>query len=395
MGLSPQRELNERIASALARPARRRGVALLTTVIALLAAVLLIAGLFTVVDLQFKAESNRADAARATMLAEASLSHGITVLRNSLRSSSLNALLTAQGISGIPSTGVSLAGGRYFLTIRDDPADATPNDLTDSNQRIMLVCTGRTARGSEATINYVVTRTTTTLPGMVMGGGTFEISAKPTFTGACGSVHTNGSFSGGGEPSASGQWTTTGSSVPSKFGGTKLTRQAAVTVPVLDPVAKCPAGATQLSSTSSSVSASSLVSGRTYCKAGNLEVTGDLSSERTVSIIVTGSIKIPGKPRFKAHHPEGIVVLAGGDLDIQGESILTGLVYCGGQIYISNKLTLNGALLCANLSPHPGSNWVDKNLISGDATFNFTCDASPLWGGSTLNQVAWYSSIGT
>lgn len=368
----------------------RRGVALLTTIITLLSVVLLVAGLFVVSDLQFKAERNRGDAARALMLAEAGATHAMSLLKGSLSTTSLASLLATGELPGIPAAGVALAGGKYFVAVKDDPADGNPADVTDDNGTVVLVCTGRTHGGSEVTINQVVARTGS-FQGAMAVGGPLEISGKPQFVGSCGSVHSNGAFTGGGEPSTNKGWSTsTGTSVPSNFKGTpKVTSAPQALIPAISPASKC-TGATNISS--SQIEASTLVDNRTYCRTGNLEVNGDMQNAKTVSIIATGSIKVSGKPKLKAHHPEGFVLLAGGDVDLGSEPVLEGAVYCGGRIKISSKADVVGIILCRN-DAHSFANWADKMLISGDARITAVCGKIPTIGGTETRVVALFDSI--
>jgi hypothetical protein len=161
-------------------------------------------------------------------------------------------------------------------------------------------------------------------------------------------------------------------------------------IPDLDPAKFCPPSATRI--TSALWKPHVMTLSGTYCVTGNVETQGDagsMNSMRSVSIIASGSIKVSGKPFFRAAHPDGFVLLAGGDLDLQVSAGLEGIVYCGGQTYVSDKAIIVGQLICKNKSPHPGENWSDKNLISGEATIRYNCSAN-----SSYRVVAWYPTLG-
>jgi hypothetical protein len=112
---------------------------------------------------------------------------------------------------------------------------------------------------------------------------------------------------------------------------------------------------------------------------------------KSVSIIATGAIKIGSKPFIRADQEDGILFLAGGDLDLQGDWGGEGMLYGGGHCYISSKPTINGQIICKSKPDPAGAiDYTDKNLISGDANITFGCY-------SMLNnrrRVGWFQRIG-
>ena len=386
----------------------RRGLALPSAMFALVAVALLVAGLFTFADLSAKSVRNRERATRATHVAEAGIAHAIALLRGPLRQYNFTRLLRGSnntipsaddslfigwGLSSaneIPVTGQTFQGHTYFVTVRDDPADGDANQATDLNGRIQLRCRAVTNEGGVAEVTAIVGAVP--MFGIVMGGNT-EISSSANVTGACGSIHVNGNITGGGSPTVSAGASATGTVGPGSL-SPQLEGQPAQNIPNLSPAANCPAGGINIISALWVPSAAALVDGNTYCVTGNVELGVDfatMANKRTLSIIASGSIKIAAKPMMKAAHPDGFVLLAGGDLDLQGDFGMEGVLYGGGQCYISSAPVISGQLMCKNKSPHPGTNYVPANLISGDAQITFDCSTNSF---NKRRVLHWYPRIG-
>jgi hypothetical protein len=395
--------LTQSFLDSAARP-NRRGIALPSGILAIVAVGVLVGGLFAMTDLGAKAVSNREASSRALHVAEAGAAHALGLMRVQFKSTKATRLLqgadnapntaddgvidgyaTLTTLTSIPIAGRQYGGGRYFVTIKDDPADPTLDLKTDGNYRLLLECKGVMDDGSSADLRVIVSHIQ--LPGVALDGD-LEVSGKLDILGACGGAHVNGKFTGGGEPSAAVEWSSTEGTIPDKFVGIKTPGAPPMPIPDLNPMSYCPVGA------KTSLGALASLNG-VYCIDGNVNLSGDvgsLTNWKNVTIIASGSIKISGKPFFRSAHPEGFVLLAGGDLDIQGDGGFDGIAYCGGQTYISSKPTFRGQLVCKDKSPHPGSDIVDKNQISGDAEVTFDCT-------NTLNRayriVAWYPEQGT
>jgi hypothetical protein len=384
----------------------RRGIALASGILSLVAVGVLVTGLYAMSDLGSKAVKNREASSRAMHIAEAGAAHALGTLRKSFRPTYLEKLIAgADNIYGTADDGVlygfpqltaatsiyasgrSYSNGTYFVRIKDDPADPNPDPSIDGNYRILLECRGTTADGASADLNVVAANVV--LPGVAVDGN-LEISGKVELSGECGGAHINGTYTGSGQPTATLHWQSVGGTIPAGYVGVKRPGAVPMEIPDLNPLQHCPSG-TPIINTLPPLAALNGV----YCVNGDVIINGDIASllsPKNVTIIATGSIKISGKPFFRAAHPEGFVLLAGGDLDLQGDGGYEGVSYCGGQTYISAKPTFTGQLVCKNKVPHPGSNFVPANLISGDGKIKFEC-------GSTLNRayrsVAWYPAHGS
>ncbi|HUF30240.1 MAG TPA: hypothetical protein VMM77_06205, partial [Gemmatimonadaceae bacterium] len=157
--------------SLLASPPgpNRRGVALLSGILALVAVGVLVAGVFVISDLDAKSVKNREASSRAMHITEAGVAHALGVLRSQFKATPMTQLIrgadwtwgTADdgllvGYSGltsadeIPAAGRAFDGGTYFVKLKDDPADADGDGTADSNNRLLLECRGVTADGATA-----------------------------------------------------------------------------------------------------------------------------------------------------------------------------------------------------------------------------------------------------
>ena len=268
----------------------------------------------------------------------------------------------------------------------DDAADGDGNAFTDLNNRVLVRCTGTLADGSTATVESVVTFAS--FPAIAVEGSV-EISASSmVINGACGGVHANGNIFGGGSPTVTTTFSATGTVVNNM--NPQLENQPVLVLPDLFPANYW--GSCNFVHNGNYTLQSSSAAG-IHCVTGDVTSSGDfgsMASMKSITIIANGSIKISSKPFIRAAHPEGILFLAGGDLDLQGDFGAEGLLYAGAQCYLSSKPTILGSLICKNRSPHPGSNWVPLNLISGDGRITYDCNSS--FG--KRRMMAWSQKIG-
>jgi hypothetical protein len=401
----------------------RQGLALPTALFALVAVSLLLVGLFAFADLSAKSVLNQERSTRAVHVAEAGVNHTLGLLRGPLRGHNFtrilrgsnnligtaaeradDSLMIGYGLAGaeqIPLAGKTIDGHTYFVSVRDDPVDGDANAATDLNGRVLVRCRGVTSDGAVAEVAAIVGAVP--MVGVVMDGNV-EMSGSADIMGPCGSIHANGNITGGGTPTV-----TAGSSATGTVGPGTLSPQAegapAQNVPDLNPTNFCPPGGINVPDGFWVPLAAALVDGQTYCVTGipgDVQLSVDFASQankRTVSIIARGSIKISAKPNMKAAHPDGILLMAGGDLDLQSDWSGEGMLYAAGQCYIPAHPIHNGQLICKNKpfgpgppTGHAGTNWVPANLISGDAEITFDCSTN---GFNKRRVLSWYPRIGT
>jgi hypothetical protein len=389
-----------------ARSPERVGLALPTALFAMVLLMVLATGAFVMTDLNTKGSRNREGWVRATHLAEAGMNHALAVLRDDLADTTLtrllrgwdgtkntadDGLLIGYGLASaleVPAAGVTFSGGTYRVQILDDPSDVDGDPLTDSNLRVLMRCRAVTIDGSEAELNAIISNFV--LPGVSVNGS-LEISGKLKLIGKCGGIHTNGNMTGGGEPTVTTAASATGT--VSVNVSPKLSGQVPVEIPELDPMDFCADADYTISG--NFVLRSTTAAG-TYCVLGNVTSSGDFgswASKKSISIIATGSIQISSKPFIKAAHPDGILLLAGGDLDFQGDWGGEGIVYGGGHCYISSKPIIAGQLICMSKPDPPGAiDRTDYNLISGDAEVTYGCTG---YLADQWHVRAWYPTVGS
>lgn len=384
--------------------ARRRGLALPSALLGLALISVLAIGIHTMNNLQNTTIKNRESSVRALLIAEAGAAHAAAVIRDTLRMYDYSRLLAGNdnlpltaddgvlagyGMSSdlaIPKAGKAAFGGVYTVQIVDDPADPILSLFTDGNGRVVMRCTGVTPDSARASIDVIIG--SMLVPGIATDGD-LEISSSADLMGPCGGIHANGNMTGGGTPSVSTKATASGLVTVSV--SPKYSAQPKLEIPDLDPLAYC--SEADYTIYGNFVLKSTTAPG-TYCVHGNVTSSGDFGSManmKSISIIATGAIKISTKPFVRADHEDGILFLAGGDLDLQGDWGGEGMIYGGGHCYISSKPTINGQLICKSKPDPAGAiDYIDKNLISGDAQITFGCY-------STLNnrrRVGWFQRIG-
>src|SRR5688572_1235403 len=410
------------------RLAGRAGIALPGAIFGMVIVGMITAGSWWATKVDFTVTSSRVDAAIALRLAHTAETHALAVLRNRMQDTTLTRLLS--GFDNVPNTaddgllvgypplGDSLSipaigrvvsgAGRYYVTIIDDPLETDGLPFLDTNRRVLLSCRGVSASGASAEVKVVVSNFT--LPALAVDGDVEIASAiNTTSTGACGGIHANGDISGGGTTTVAPPAVVTATgAITHNLNGIATAGVARLPIPDLNPSDFCGfTGAKHIGTGASSFvwkPGSLPLAGHTapvtYCVTGNVEVQADFGSPAApanVTVIASGSIELGGKKIFmKAAHPDGIVLMAGGDVDLQGDAGFEGMIYAGGQCYISGKPTITGQFLCKNRSPHPGIDYVQLAsgtglLISGDATFTFTCNSML---SSVYGVVAWYPTIG-
>ena len=428
----------------------RPGVALPASLFGLVAVSIMAAGIYSMTDLQSKSVKNRVSSARAMMLAEAGMVHAVTVLADSLKKvdskelflgydteegTADDGLIVGYGLSAgaqIPAAGKNVAAGNYKVTITDDPGDTDGNPLTDDNFRFLLNCTGETVDGGKATLSAVIGYAM--YPGVVTEGD-LKISGNPTVVGKCGGVHANAVLTTSGATvvtnylSASGEVNQSGT-IEDPEGATIDPRenQPPMEVPELVPTDYC-AGADYTLYANGTIlrkgdplplpmggglfgwkrtkgpsdswvefeQTGAKVDG-TVCAHGSVKIPGTpgtAANPWNTSIIATGSIQVSGNPTMRPLHDEGILLLAGADVEINGNpgtEGYEGLIYSTSQCKVNGAPTVFGQLVCKN-KPNPAKTAPLTNLneISGDPIITYDCGGFKL----TKRRVLFWYQTGT
>jgi hypothetical protein len=415
---------------------------------ALVAASILAAGVFAVSDLSAKAALNQERASKALRVAEAGVSHAMSLLRGNLRMHSFTRILRGSdnfiptaddslfinyGLAAgdqIPLAGKAFHGHTYFVSVRDDPSDGDANASTDLNGRVLLRCRSVTSDGATAEVSAIVGAVP--MPGFAADGNV-AFSGSPDIVGACGGAHANGNLTSSGTgPIIATQATATGTvsgnyNLPDGSPAPELGGQPEVVIPDLNPMDYCAGAEFSLTAVGTVVNlVTGVTSGAptggwtydpvtvtwhitgtatvpaagTYCAQGNVWVDGSVGTSTTpkkLSILATGSIKIEGTPYIAADHDDGIMVMARGDIYLAGNATAgttsyQGMAYAGAQCSAQGNVTMFGQLLCAN-GPQPAGaiDWASGHTVSGNFILNFDCSANVF---NKRRVLYWYPRIG-
>jgi hypothetical protein len=380
------------------------------------------------------------------------MSHALSLLRGSLKSQNFTRILRGQnalapsGDEGlligttpppagygllaadeIPAAGKSFQGGTYFVTVLNDPLEASTT--TDLNGRVLVRCRSVTSDGATAQVEGIVGATP--FPA-VAANGNVTLSGSAEILGACGGAHANGNISAGGHPIVSTQASATGTAtgnfeLPNGSNAPKLSGQPPVPIPILNPVDHCATADYRLTTDGKLIVVATGLQGPntrgwvfaggppevkwdlsgnlgqpgTYCVQGNAKVSGNAGTELAplkMSIIATGSIEVSGNPFMTAEHEDGIMFLAGGDVAISGNpgagaENFQGMIYAAAQCKVSGNPEIFGQLLCANGAQPAGSiNITTTHDMSGNFSLTFDCSANVF---NKRRVLYWYPRIGT
>ena len=414
--------------------AARRGAALPTALFGLVVLSVLGAGIFSVGSIQRQATFNRESTARALLVAEEGIAHGVAVVRDSLRNVGYTRLLRgSDDVAGnaddglvfgyslgstlrVPATGKTTIDGSYTLVMRDDVGDPVADARIDGNHRIVLRCTGTTADGARAVIDVVFGATP--MPAMVVDG-TLSISGNPGVLGACGGVHANENLVLSGTTTSSGTIAASGSvsgsgTVVSPTGAmlTPLAAQSRIEVPALSPAEYCvhadydmrADGNVYVRATGALIDATSTayhgwkrssaspvkwdvtggsMGGGSFCVTGNVVISGNPGSPGSplpISIFATGSIEVSGNPYLRPD-TDDIMFVAAGDVSISGNPTsgvsYDGAIYAGAQCKISGNPTISSQIICKN-GPQPAGaiEYIAVSEISGNPSITYGCGST-------------------
>jgi hypothetical protein len=431
--------------------AGRRGIALPSAMFALVAILVLLAGIFVFADLQAKAVRNRERATRAVHVAEAGVNHALGLLRGSLKNQSFTRILRGSddtpanaddslfigwGLAAgdeIPLAGQNYQGHTYFVSLRDDPADGDANQATDLNGRVKIRCRSVTTDGSTAEVEAIVGAVPQ--PG-IAADGNLTFGNSNVISGPCGGVHANGDLSSsGGGPIIGTQATATGTEtgswrLPDNTPAPQMGGQPEVPIPDLNPMNYCAGSDFNLTvvgglgfvqtgaglpapapsggwvwnngtQTWTPTITPTLPASGTYCVQGNVWISGNIGSSaapKPLTILATKSIRVEGTPYLRSDHPDNIQFMAGGDIYVAGNNTTgvdnyQGLMYAGAQCAATGNAKAFGQLLCANGAQPAGAiDWAPGNAVSGNFSLAFDCS------GNIFNKrrvLFWYPRIGT
>jgi hypothetical protein len=435
----------------------RAGIALPAAITALAAVSVLIAGVWVVVDLNAKTSLNRKAAVSALMVAEAGAAHALGLVRGDLRNTTFDRLLkgydnlaltaddglfTGYGLASdeqIPTGGRAFGGGRYYVTMVDDPAETDLLPMVDSNNRVMARCRGVMPDGASAEILAVIGQ----IPfPAIATEGKLKIGGNPIITGVCGGIHANEITEIGGTPQVSGPTSASDTVIGSDCIETPdgspcqapLHHQPPIEIPPLTAADVCTdpdfvlradgyiedrRGVTPDVRDGSTTNwgfkwggdkwesdGPSTAPGGVVCADHDVVISknwGTESSPLSMSIFSTRSVIVSGNPTFTAADPSGAVIVAEGDVQISGNpssgthNNYGGMIYAGAQCQINGSPRLYGQLLCKdNDQPSGHKDWVSISDLNADVSGNpeiiFDCTGSIL---SNRKILSWMQKLGS
>jgi hypothetical protein len=436
----------------------REGAALATALFVISAVAMLTAGVHWMTRSDIRTTTNRESAVRALTVAEAAAAHALAIMRDTLGELSYTQFLqgpdgfpgntddglligrtlsSGTGGNDIPPGGRAYGGGRYTVTVVDDPADTDGSATTDQNSRVLVRCTGYGSDGSKVDLDVIIGGIT--MPGFVFDGP-LTVSGSPQTVGRCGGTHANGAITISGALTTSGPVSSTSTvtgSVVNESGSpvTPLQNQPAAEIPDMNPGRLCE-GARYLMRSDGAVfdrtisttvpignATSTPVLGfkrasappatlwtwekagsvdGSFCFDGNVEISGNPGTSTVPqrwSLYASGSVSISGNPQLRSFDEDSILVAAGGDLKIAGnpkagEISYGGAMYARYQCQVSGNPVINGQLICDNEPGQPTTSiteWVTFNEINGNPQLTYGCNNK--WA-STRRYMGWMQQQG-
>jgi hypothetical protein len=408
------------------------GIALITVLLAMALLTVIGAALTAIGIVEFRTAINHRSATRALLLADAGANHALALMRGPLSDftyseivrgddgapgSGDDGVLSGFGLAAfdeVPDTGVVLGDGRYYVTLANDSMDPSGDSYIDSNHRLVGTCRGETRDGGVAEVGIVLAAPSFRA---IVSNGDLTLPGNPDVLGPCAGVHANGVLSVSGHPTVDGKATASGDIV---LNGTIYDAAGGIVIPQLAGrievdehkpldyrgqadyelrdgwvITVGPPREDSALATGSGERgwkwnagqgtwslAGNKAEGGTYFVYGDVEVTGNAGSNGApleISIIATGSVKVAGNPKIKAAHPGGILILAGGDVDIGGNASgitlsYAGLVYAGSQCQVHGTPSVGGHILCRDDPDPPGAaNLASDNKVNGNPTVTYDC----------------------
>lgn len=437
----------------LPRIAAEDGIALPIALLGVILLGVLTAGIWMTVNVNARSGGNWEQAVRARQMAEGGVAHAVGILAGPLETTSYDELLrgpdgepgtdddgrvTGRGLSSdeeIPEGGRNLGSGSYAVLVVDDPADGDGDPLTDSNGRVLVRSTGTTPRGGSAVVEAVVGGGPTPAGAGVRVDGDLRISGTPDLVGSCGGAHANGDLSSEGNVTVSTRVSATGTisvsgsiSDPDGEPVEPLAGVASVEIPDHDPMSFCGSadyvlgsdGVVTETATGSSFDADGgrsfgwswdegspglwsntgqdAVAG-TFCVQGDARVSGNVGRNATLpfTVIARGSIDVSGTPDIEADHPDGILLMAGADLDISGNARggYDGSIYARNQCRVTGNPRLWATLECKDLpTGSDARDLLDSSSIEGNAVITSRCDATSSSSAGPRRVLTWMQRLG-
>jgi hypothetical protein len=405
------------------RLARRNGFVLLSVIFAMtVMSILALAALTTAGD-EFRASRALRESGAALYVAEAGLNEVLPACTDTLYGSLTPGDSVDLGSRTLPN------GSTYQAMLRR-------TDRGTGQLMFLLTVRGRGARGLAGQRElHLVLRRPNLLPSTAFTiGGNIRANSEMNIEGACGGMHVNGWLDQNGTVVVDGDLSLTDSligngAIEDTLGNPVIVTEGAdsVELPQLDPMDYCgeadyilrggyvitvgsPLDSTELlgpkvlgwtydhSQDVYTVDTSVGVPG-TVCTLGNVKVMGKTIPPLPLSVLATGSVEV-GNSLITADHSDGLLIVAGGDVVMNGIGEVgvdnfSGLIYAGSQCELNGNAILGGQLVCRD-GPDPvgARDLTTDNAIAGGPTIRFDCITTLIANALTpLRRRAWSQSF--
>lgn len=307
----------------------------------------------------------------------------------------------------LPAEGVAYRTGSYQVRLVNDTEDPSGDPFDDTNDRIVAVSRGTTPDGGEALVKVIIEPLpypAVVVNGDLLAGGSARVG------GACAGVHANGRLEVSEAVTIDGP-ITADTVVHLYVDPADLAKVESgappIDVPRLNPLSYCSDADYVLRdgwivNMTAEPDSTYLGGGTewswnqaeniyklggqpsnlgTFCAHGNVQYTASIGTESEpvpVTIIATGSVQIAGRSRISPAHPDGLLIISGGDVRVGGQAgaRYSGLIYGENQCVVGGGPEVEALILCQNdpdSHSYDASDLFDYNAIDNSSIVSYDC----------------------
>ncbi len=307
----------------------------------------------------------------------------------------------------IAETGLDYHEGDYQVRLVNDIEDPSGSPFVDTNFRIAAIARGRSDGGGEAQVKVILEAPP--YPAVVVNGDLL-LGAQAHIAGACAGAHANGRMQVGSNVLVDGP--ISADSVEHWYydqAQIDKVQQGAppIDVPRMNPMDYCGDAdyilrngwKINMSATPDSVklgggtdwsyqsSANTYKLGGstsdlgTFCIDGNVSYTASMGTETEpvpITLLAKGTVSLGGKSRIAPAHPDGLLIVAGGDISIGGQAgaRYSGVVYTENQCAFGGSATVEALVLCYD-APDSWTpevqDMLDMNEVGNSTVVTYDC----------------------
>jgi hypothetical protein len=307
----------------------------------------------------------------------------------------------------LPAEGRDYAEGSYQVRVVNDAQDPSGDPFNDTNFRIVTIARGESAGGATAEVKALLEAPP--YPAVVTNGDLW-ITANGSIQGACAGAHANGRMELWTNKALYGPHTadTVVHYVEDPADIAKIKSGVPpINVPEIDPLDYCSDAdyilrdgwKINMTATPDSTilgggtdwswnhSANTYKLGGqpsnfgTFCVHGNVSYTASIGTEAEpvpITLLATGSVSIGGKSRIAPAHPDGLLIVSGGDIYVGGQAgaHYSGLIYAENQCGFGGGPNVDALVLCydePDTWSYEADDFVDMNEVGGSTIITYDC----------------------